>query len=128
MIPAFWRWYYAWAPRPSEVKLLNKGLSFALAWGKNWCKPIRDRMHSRFPFLPPEDLDRYVRDCRVAMNVGIGLVSVIAEANKGVVSESDWRQQFAAAFPWVSERNLCSLFAQGTYYAWKDGICKHSLG
>jgi hypothetical protein len=128
MIQSILRWYYAWAPRPSEVDLLNKGLSLALVWGKNWMMPIQSRMHARFPFLLPEELDRYERDCRAAMAFGIDLVFEIAEANKGVASKSAWRKQFVARFPWVSKRNLRSLFMQGTYYAWKDGACNSSLG
>lgn len=51
-----------------DVDVLNSGLDFAMEFGKDWLRPIQERLRAKFSDLTPSELDAYDRACREAMN------------------------------------------------------------
>ena len=104
-----------------DNKILNIGLGMALEFGENWLQPIQDRLRIKLPKLTKSELDKYDNICRDTMEAGQDSIYKICEkGDKPTFKE--WKEQFLISFPWVDERNLKSIFNQGLYYAWKDGL------
>jgi hypothetical protein len=118
----FYAWLYRFLPRPSNDVLLNRALSYAMAWGKDWLAPTQSRMSKRFPFLSQSDLDALNLRAREAMDFGHRLAHDLAENTGGSVDVSRWQASVLERFPWVSKGNLRACLSQGKYYAWKDGV------
>jgi hypothetical protein len=115
----------------NEEKILNKGLQFALEFGTNWLQPIQSRLSNTFPHLETNDLNNYDRICRTAMKTGHNYIykkleSAAFENRK--LNEKDLARDLKSFlhkdYPWIDDSNLKTIFSQGCYYAWKDGLDK----
>src|SRR5688500_7562296 len=113
----------------NEEKILNKGLKFALEFGPDWLQPIQSRLSKKFPDLKTEDLNNYDRICRTAMKSGHEYVYKILESatkRNSKVKERDLAVELKSFlhqdYPWIDDKNMKSIYSQGCYYAWKDGL------
>ncbi|HEV2680757.1 MAG TPA: hypothetical protein VGV14_09685, partial [Rhodanobacter sp.] len=104
----------------SRDALLNEGLDLAMEWGKNWLKPIQDRLAFGHPELTREELDEVNAISQNAMKFGHGYVYDLALKAGKDTKKSDLESAMQSRYPWVNARNLSHLFSQGMYYAWKD--------
>jgi hypothetical protein len=106
-----------------EAEILNAGLDLAMEWGADFMQPINPRLTRRFPRLPVHELNAYDAACRAAMGWGHTQVAPHWHAVGG--NEREARRAFERSvrdrYPWISDKNLSRLYAQGRYYAWHDG-------
>jgi hypothetical protein len=114
---------------PTETDILNYGLKLAMEFGKNWMKPIQDRLAKQYPFLNQDELNNYNKICREAMDFGHSLIydklSSIADMGETIVEEELFtylKKGITQEYPWLNKRNLNGLYNQSLYYAWKDGL------
>ncbi|HEU5292406.1 MAG TPA: hypothetical protein VFU05_17285 [Cyclobacteriaceae bacterium] len=112
-----------------EHEILNTGLAFALEFGTNWLQPIQSRLSEKYPDLKTKELNNYDKICRAAMKAGHEYVYKMLETAAREREKPD--QQILAdelqsflhqKYPWVDENNIKSIFSQGCYYAYKDGL------
>ena len=112
----------------SEEDVLNIGLDFSMEFGENWLQPIHDRLLRRVPILTSEELEQYDSQCRSTRDEAIkDLHSILDDIDpKSPRAKSDVYSEYSTSqkkkHTWINERNLNHLFAQGMYYAWKDGV------
>jgi hypothetical protein len=106
-----------------DAAVLNAGLKLAMAFGEYWLQPIQSRLAGTFPELSRAELDEYDSLCREAMNFGHAQVPSSWRSAGGSQREAFrlFREIVLRRYGWVSDDNLSHLFAQGCYYAWKDG-------
>jgi hypothetical protein len=109
------------ATETGEVALKNYALELAQEWGKDWLKPIQERLRRAYPKMSAEEQDRLNALAQDAMKAGHDLVYSMAETKGKDFPEAEWRSAYSARFPWVDEKNLRHLYSTGRYYAWKDG-------
>ena len=114
---------------PSEVEILNSGLSFAMEFGQNWLQPIQERLAKKFSFLSSLELDNYNATCKNVMDNGQEFVYKILEnlvENNQTIKEMELKQKFAdfilSEYNWIDKKNISKLFSQICYYAYKDGL------
>ena len=93
--------------------LLNEGLHLAMEWGKDWLKPIQERLAVRHPELLPEELDEVNTLCQAAMQFGHGYVYDLALKSGRDADQRDMEAAMRVRYPWVNARNLQHLFSQG---------------
>jgi hypothetical protein len=110
-------------------EILNKGLEFALEFGKNWQQPVQSRLAKNYPTLNADELNSYNEICRKVMTTGHqyiyrALESATLENKKIKTSHlaADLKLFLHKDYPWISSDNLKSIHNQGCYYAWKDGL------
>ena len=105
-----------------DQRILNDGLALAMAWGEDWLTPIQARLARGHPGLSSDDLDRYDRECRAAMDRGHDLVRKLATRD-GLKPSSEMFDRFRAEAirrdPWISAGNVSHLYSQGCYYMMK---------
>jgi hypothetical protein len=113
----------------SEEKILNQGLEFALEFGSNWLEPIQSRLSNKYPELSTDELNKYNSICRAAMKDGHDFIYkqlTIAAKEKRKIKEMDLADELKLLlhkkYPWIDSQNLKTIFSQGFYYAWKDGL------
>ena len=113
----------------SDEKILNKGLEFALEFGVNWLQPIQERLSKQFPYLKTTDLNNYDKICRAAMKAGHAYIYKMlgsAAEKKKKIKQSDLAIDLKSflhnTYPWIDDSNLKSIYSQGCYYAYKDGL------
>lgn len=106
-----------------DPELANLALDLALAWGPDFLQPTQERMARLRPELSQEELDRYDRIARDAMNTGHTIVQdlTLARGLSDARVPDDAKAQVAAEIPWASSDNLARIVSQGMYFAWKDG-------
>jgi len=104
----------------SRDALLNEGLDFAMAFGKNWLKPIQDRLAARHPELSQDELNEVNTICQAAMKFGHDYVYDLAVKAGKNTKQSDFEPAMKSRYAWVNAKNVSHLFSQGMYYAWKD--------
>ncbi|ALD20458.1 hypothetical protein [Hymenobacter sp. DG25A] len=109
--------------------ILNASVKLALEWGQDWLSPIQKRLSGKFAFLSPAELDSYNTISRDIMDKDLAFIQTSLEAAKSrnlKVSEGRLRSDYYAfmqeQFPTIHKRNLDTIFSQGLYYSWKDGL------
>lgn len=113
----------------SREEILNKGLKFALEFGKNWMQPINERLSRRFPDLTHAELEEFNKICEQVRNDSLIHMSErlqnITEQQQEI-TEKELKSELAKwvneQFPWVSKSNIKRIYSQGMYYGWKDGL------
>ena len=113
----------------SEAAILNRGLRYTMAFGKNWMQPIQSRLSDKFPELTSLELDEYDTRCREALNFGLDLVydrlSGLCDNRETVqmkVLRKDFEDATREMLPWISRSNQKALLKQALYYSWHDGV------
>lgn len=101
-------------------ELMNKSLSLAMAWGKNWLKPIQERLRRSYPDLTQDELNEFNDLAQSTMKFGHDLVYSSVEKNGVAIDKALFENAIKAKYPWVTRRNVNYLYSQGRYYAWKD--------
>jgi hypothetical protein len=104
----------------SREALLNEGLDLAMEWGKNWLKPIQERLAVRHPELSQDELNEINAICQSTMKFGHDYVYNLALKTGKDTKKSDLELAMQSRYPWVNAKNISHLFSQGMYYAWKD--------
>ena len=108
------------SPAESREALLNEGLDLAMEWGKNWLKPIQERLAVRHPELSQDELNEINATCQSTMKFGHDYVYNLALKTGKDTKKSDLELAMQSRYPWVNAKNISHLFSQGMYYAWKD--------
>jgi hypothetical protein len=92
-----------------------------MEFGEQWLQPIQTRLAAKFPLLSSAERDEYNAICREAMCFGHEqVVSKIPMAKDDPGMHYDlFRAAVLAKYPWITQKNLGSLFSQGCYYAMK---------
>ena len=101
-------------------EILNIGLNMSLAFGKNWLKPIQERLTKIFPELTPEELDSYNDICIKARDYGHNILYSVADTDGFNMKQSEFNSLYLNKYPWVTKKNLKHLYNQGMYYVYKD--------
>jgi hypothetical protein len=107
--------------RNFDPEVLNCGVALATAFGKDWLRPIQERLSQRYPSLTLAELDEYDETCRGAMKVAHALVPKVLVQSGGFNAQAypEFRERLSRRYPWMSEDNAQRLFSQGCYYAMK---------
>ena len=108
------------SPAESREALLNEGLDLAMEWGKNWLKPIQERLAVHHPELSQDELNEINAICQSTMKFGHDYVYNLALKTGKDTKKSDLELAMQSRYPWVNAKNISHLFSQGMYYAWKD--------
>jgi hypothetical protein len=116
---------------PSEEEILNRGLGFAMEFGKNWLQPINSRLKRVYRKLSDSELEEYNDTCQQVMkwaNESIYRKLEDIDRVDKTISEIELEKQFnlelSGVFIWINKTNLKKLFSQTCYYAWRDGLDK----
>ncbi|MCQ6959774.1 hypothetical protein [Mucilaginibacter aquariorum] len=116
---------------PTDEEILNKGFSMAMEFGKNFLKPINERLKLKFDFLSDSEVEYYNTTCTEAMKVGhafiIDSLASKAERNEtvnGIAFKRQFENDFTEKFNWVTQSNINCIYSQGLYFAWKEGLDK----
>ncbi|GAB2805817.1 hypothetical protein [Ferruginibacter profundus] len=107
----------------SEEEILNSGLKIFRA---NYLdsKATFVKLKKRYPGTAPEIIAAHVQECEKANTYATGLVEMAAAAietakKRSLPVNTAFRQQFdaqmKAAFPWVNEYNLSSIYKWACY-------------
>jgi len=119
----------------TEIEILNSGLEFAMEFGKNWLKPVQQRLLSKYGVITQDELDKYDQVSREVMNSGHkyiydSLSKLYDDQHK--IGKDKLQEAFNAfildKYKWVNQDNLSHLFSQGCYYAWKEGLASCIVG
>jgi hypothetical protein len=104
-----------------DPEVLNCGLALATAFGKNWLRPIQERLSERYPALSPSQLNECDATCRNAMKYAHALVPRVVATLDTLDQRAyaQFRDRLTERYPWMSEDNIERLFSQGCYYAMK---------
>ena len=113
----------------SQEDISNEAVGLALAWGKDWLKPIQSRLAKKFDFLSAAELDAYNSQSQEVLKEGFGFINKALEtasAKGETISESELEHEFKSQmkdrFPWINMDNQKRIFSQGLYYTWKEGL------
>ena len=113
----------------SREEILNKGLKYSLEFGKNWMRPINERLSRRFPNLTNAELEEFNRICEQTRNSSLNHMSEILQRitdQQNRVKEKEIKSAITEwmrdQFPWVSSSNIKRIHSTGMYFGWKDGL------
>jgi hypothetical protein len=99
---------------------LNKGLSLAMDWGKDWLMPIQERLRAWDSSITPEQADAINEICQRAMRFGWELVRDQRELSlSDFESKDEFDRRMLEEYPWVDKQNLGRLYSQALYIAMK---------
>jgi hypothetical protein len=101
-------------------EILNNGLILAMAFGKNWIKPIQTRLGKIYPALSDDELEQYNTKCQEVMTFGHTTVYELAERYGKATDIKEFEGVFTSQYSWVTSKNINNIFSQGMYYAFKD--------
>jgi len=91
-----------------------------MAFGKNWLVPINSRLAKAYPGLSENELRSYDLLCQNALKSAHKWVQDTVLNSTQEVDIQDFEMFVLSKYPWVSSKNIGSLFKQGMYYAQKD--------
>lgn len=113
----------------TQEEILNLSVVLALEWGQNWNQPIQARLTKKLPSLTTTELDDFNRMSKEVLSTGYEILRTTLEklTDKGeLIKEKDLKTDFekelTALYPWISQDNTKSIYNQGRYYSWKDGL------
>ena len=102
----------------TDYRLLNRALKLSLEWGKEWERPLNNKIMKAVPYLSGSDIDQ-IADYIVKVRDDV--IWRIYYDHYDYISE-DFKIDVEAAtkekYPWIDSSNLLSLHSQGRYYAW----------
>lgn len=117
-------WISGEPPRPelaTDVELLRFTLDLVLDHIATLAQPVQRRLKSWMPHLTPAQVDAYTSVCQEVRDSGISLVEELADG--GQPDDEDarvaWRETMLARYPWLLEKHLASMWAQGWHGALK---------
>lgn len=102
----------------TDKNVLNKALSLSLEWGKEWLKPIQNRLMYIIPRLSGNDIEKiseYIIGVRDDIFEKIYNDHFDSESQ---TFDSDVVRITKEKYPWINKNNLSRLDSQGRYYAW----------
>lgn len=115
---------FAWIFRKKQPyqkdEILNDGLNLSLAFGKNWLKPIQDRLKKRYPGLTQQELDEFNKACTEARDFGQKKLYAVAETDSVMMNQDEFNSYYLSTYPWINKKNLKYVYSQGLYYVFKD--------
>jgi hypothetical protein len=114
------KWMFSKSEPYKTEDILNNGLHLAMAFGKDWLKPIQSRLANKYPGLSIDELNTYNGQCQEAMKFGHDAVYSMAEKQGKNTSKVEFQLLYSAKYPWVTAKNIKGIFNQGMYYAHKD--------
>ena len=97
-----------------STEILNHALELATEWGDNFRKPIAERMKTKFPELPDEqiaEIEALVRKAEYR------IYEIAAMEETGQIAEAEITTIAAREFPWMDAAHLGRLKNIGMYYA-----------
>jgi hypothetical protein len=99
---------------------LDKGLSLAMDWGKDWLMPIQERIRAWDSSITPQQADAINEICQRAMRFGWELVRGQRDLNlNDFESKDEFERRMLVEYPWVDKPNLGRLYSQALYIAMK---------
>ena len=113
-------WMFSKKEPYNKEDILNDGLHLAMAFGKDWLKPIQGRLAKKYPALSIDELNKYNNQCQEAMKFGHDTVYAMAEKQGKSTNKEDFQSRYSVEYPWAKPKNIKALFNQGMYYAHKD--------
>ena len=113
----------------TQEEILNLSVVLALEWGQNWNQPIQERLTKKLPSLTTTELDELNGKSKEVLSTGFEILRTTLEnlTDRGeTISEKvlkmDFERELNALYPWISQDNIKSIYNQGRYYSWKDGL------
>jgi hypothetical protein len=113
----------------TQEEILNLSVVIALEWGQNWNLPIQARLTKKLPSLTTTELDELNGKSRQVLSTGFEILRTTLEklTDKGeTIKEKDlktvFKKELTGLYPWISQDNIKSIYNQGRYYIWKDGL------
>ena len=105
-----------------KSEILNYGLDLSMEFGKNWLKPINQRLHNKFPNLNSYELDDYNRICKEVNEMAHKFIfdnPVKNEKDLNFIDFSTFENFMKQNYSWISKENAKRLYNQSCYYAYK---------
>lgn len=113
----------------TQEEVLNLSVVIALEWGQNWNQPIQTRLNKKFPSLTTNELEELNGKSKEVLTTGFEILRTTLEklTDTGeTIKEKDLKANFekelTGLYPWISHDNIISIYNQGRYYSWKDGL------
>lgn len=113
-------WISGEPPRPelaTDVEVLRFTLDLVLDRIATLAQPVQRRLRSWKPHLTPAQVDAYTFVCQEVRDHGIPLVEELADGGgpEGRDARTAWRETMLARYPWLLEKHLASMWAQGMH-------------
>ena len=105
-----------------SVEILNYGLQLSMEFGKNWLKPINERLAIKFPDLNRQQQEECNMICKKVHQIAHNyVIENPVHSNLGIefVDFYQFRLFILAKYGWLSTTNLQRLYSQSCYYAYK---------
>jgi hypothetical protein len=102
----------------SDYRLLNHAMELSLEWGKEFEKPLNNKIMKAVPYLSGNDIDE-IAD--YVIKVKDDVIWHVYHDHYDYKSESftiDVEAITKEKYTWINISNLRSLHSQGRYYAW----------
>ena len=113
----------------THEEVLNLSIVLALEWGHNWNQPIQTRLSKKLPSLTTSELDEINGKSKEVLTTGFEILRTTLEklSDTGeTIREKDLKENFekelTGLYPWISQDNIISIYNQGRYYSWKEGL------
>jgi hypothetical protein len=101
----------------SSTEIFQKAMDLSLEWGKEWLKPINDRIRATYPSLTEAEAEELNRKCKEIQKYCWD--DLCWKEADGLITQPKIVAAMKARYPELSDANLNRLISQGYYYARK---------
>ncbi|MNG72465.1 hypothetical protein D3C87_629410 [compost metagenome] len=105
-----------------SIEVLNYGLQLSMEFGKNWLKPINERLEIKFPNLNKQQQEECNLICKRVHQIAHNYVAenpIRSDSGVEFVAFNQFKQFILTKYNWLSTANLQRLYSQSCYYASK---------
>ncbi len=102
---------------PRSTEIFQKAVELSLEWGKDWLKPINDRICAIYPSLTEAEADELNRTCKEIQKYCWD--DLCWKEADGLITQPQIVEAMKPRYPELSDANLNRLISQGYYYARK---------
>ena len=103
-------------------EIANKALGLSMEFGKEWLKPISERLALLYPQLSAKELVQYDSLAKAINKMANKYVydhPIKKENETAFVDFGQFEHAMLAKYDWISTENLQKLYSQTCYYARK---------
>ena len=102
----------------SDYEVLNKALNLSLEWGKEYLKPLNNKIMNAVPHMSGKDIEKVVAYITTVRDDILWKIYYDHYDSKSEDFFIDVQKETICKYSWINKSNLSSLHSQGCYYAW----------
>lgn len=103
-------------------EILNEGLRFSMEFGEKWLVDVDERLAGKYSELTVTDLRKCDKLCRKVNKTAHDHIRKNPAEKDGRMTFMDFevfRAFILSKYDWVNDENMCKLYSQSCYYAFK---------